>query len=588
MQTRFEGSTSTDTAEPQQPTFDPSLLFPGRRTPTAVHFDAFPMGRWEVAWLGNVGFPQRHAMFSQPTVTVVLRSLDDRSCAPTEIQVPIAQLFALYLGSIWQDKVRTDECSDVSESREISFLSDRAISCAVGVGLEDELNGQFMLPFSDFPYHSGHTKGWCLRVQMPRAIYVFPALELIRFYFGSSGSLLKHVFNPGFKVERVATENGLIDGLGKVTLAHDIPAASATDVARIAFDPRALAAARLVGFSLQAAAALDAYGKLYPKAALPFFGRTDMKVLGIPVQAQSALPRFVVQRIVSCGAAFPFQRLQFVASGTTKKRFEPKTGPATSESTSPHPPKAAVRRTTGPLVNSEPKRAASTQRMPLEHGNRFPDLSRKPVSRVDGDSARQVQLSHLPPVDFGSSGEGKSSAEGKRCDPTVNADQRKALWKFKSPLANWESYFLFLRWLAHQPWVGHLCFAPIDSRQAQPHYCALPELIDDDGVLIEGTLLRHGKQRLASAVNLLVDGQPIAIFSISPALESGDIALDVLTDFAFTAGGGLPAVAAILTKNGLVGTPLCLPVRLESHEVLERAGQALQRVVNQQRVKACH
>lgn len=547
MQSVIQGVAPSGDELASKPMFDPSVLFPHKKTPTPIHFDAFPMGRWEVVWLGDVSFRLRHLMYSQPTVSAVLRSLDGDNCKLTEIQVPIAQLFALYLGSIWQDKVRQDECNQATESRDISIWSDRTIPCAVGVALDEDLNGDFMLPFRDFPHHARHTKGWCLRVAMQHAIYIFPALELIRFYFGSSGSLLKHVFNPGFDVARLATDAQLNAGQAKVTLAHDIPAASAADVARIAFDPRALAFAKLVGSSLQAAAAIGDCGKLYPKATLPFSGRTDMKVVGITIQAEAITPRFLVQRIVSCSAAFPFRALQYVASGQNKQRVKQVHG--THSIDCGETPTQVVRRskTLGILANTEPQKNKTTQHLAFEDGSRFPDLSRKSVSRVDGETARQVQITHLPPVAFGSTGDGRSKSNGQRCEPTLSDDQRKLLWKFKAPTVEWAPYFRLLVWLSNQTTVEHLCFVPIDSRQAQPHYCALPELIDEDGVLIDETLLVEGTRRLASAVNLLIAGRPVALLSLAPTAKCSSVIVKMLMSYSFNVGCALPAVATTLT-----------------------------------------
>jgi hypothetical protein len=570
MQSITQGTPTSGDAPAAEKVFDPSLLSPKRKAPTPIHFDAFPTGRWEVVWLGDVSFRLRHRMHSQPTVSAVLRSLDMDDCRITEIQVPIAQLFALHLGSIWQDKVRQDECSQAIERRDISFGSERAIPCSVGVTLEDELNGIFMLPFSEFHYHSNHTKGWCLRVAMPRAIYIFPALELIRFYFGSSGSLLKHVFNPGFGLPRIASQVQLNSGLAKVTLAHDIPATSAADVARIAFDPRASAFAKLIGSSLQAASATDANAKLYPRATLPFSGRTEMKVIGIPVQPESITPRFVVQRIISCSAAFPFKELQYVASGQVKKRVEHV--PAIQQTACGDPVSNLIRIRSAPgvLTNTEPKKSKATQRLAFEDENRFPDLSRKPVSRVDGEMPRQVQISHLPPVAFGSTGDGNSTSHGLRCEPTLITDQRKLLWKFKTPSAEWASFFSLIGWLSDQTSVEHLCFVPIDSRQAQPHYCTLPELIDEDGVLINDTLNVDGRHRLASAVNMFIAGRPVALLSLAPTTMCNSIAVMVLVNYSFVSGGALPAVAAALTcKDDDV-----LQISLPKYSVIEDISDA--------------
>ena len=537
--------------------FDPSLLYP-KRSKTRVHFDAFPTGRWEVVWLGDVGYHSRHTMYSQPTVTIVLASLDEQAPRLSEIKLPVAQLFAAYLGSVWDDKVRTDEMSINTERRSIVLATGQAIPCAVGIGLEEELNGAFMLPFEDFPHHRGHTKSWCLRVALSEAIYVFPALELIRFYFGSSGSLLKQVFSPGLDVNRLATETSLHDGLAKVTLSHDMPSVSASDIARISFDKVAQAAAKLVGASLQSASSVDSYGKLYPRAAFPFSGRTELSVVGALIQAQSSKPRFLVQRIVSCSAPFPFKRLEYVASNQSKKQGIQSSGPHAEKEQNGKAQVAAKRRTSGPLANAEPKKSKATQNLILEPEARFVDLVRKPVCRVDGAAARHVLLSHLPPVAFGSTGDGTRASEGVRCDLTLDKDQRKMLWKFECPSKAWRPFFLFLKWLAGRPLVEHLSFVSIDSRQAEPHHWALPELVDEDGVMLDETVHLHGVPRLVSLVNVSIGGNNIALMSLSPRQMSDSVVFKFVPGFSFSKGCAMPEVAAILTcRLQSVAVTLC-------------------------------
>lgn len=534
--------------EMNQGRFDPSLLFP-KRSKAPVHFDAFPMGRWEVVWLGDVGYHSRRMMYSQPTVTVVLASLDEQSSRLSEIKLPVAQLFAVYLGSVWHDKVRTDEMSVDAERRTIVLTTRQAIPCAVGVGLEEELNGDFMLPFEDFSHHREHTKSWCLRVNLSEAIYILPALELIRFYFGSSGSLLKQVFSPGLDVNRLASDTSLHEGAAKLTLSHDMPSVSASDIARICFDQVAQVSARLVGASLQAASSVDSYGKLYPRATFPFSGRTELSIVGALVQGQSGKPRFLVQRIVSCSAPFPFKRLEYVASNPSKKREARSSASHAEKEQQGKAQIAAKRSISGPLANAEPKKSKATQNVVLETEARFVDLVRKPICRVDGAAARQVLLSHLPPVAFGSTGDGIVSSDGARCDLTLDKDQRKLLWKFKCPSKDWRPFFLFLRWLADRPLVEHLCFVPFDSRQAEAHCRALPELVDEDGVLLDETVHVQGAPRLACLVNVRMDGGRVALLSLSPRQLSDPIAFIVIPDFAFSRGCALPEIASVLTSR---------------------------------------
>lgn len=61
---------------------------------------------------------------------------------------------------------------------------------------EDGGKPTYLLPFSDFDGHRGHTGAFCARVKLPDgALLIVPCMELIRFYFGDSGLLLKRLFS---------------------------------------------------------------------------------------------------------------------------------------------------------------------------------------------------------------------------------------------------------------------------------------------------------------------------------------------------------------------------------------------------------
>ncbi len=146
-------------------------------------------------------------------------------------------------------------------------------------------------------------------------------MELIRFYFGSSSSLLSALFRPPLICDALFEQVKLnrITGHMMLDLAYGIKGASAEDVARIAGDPVAWSVAQYIGTScLRASTRREA---IYPVARFPFRGKTDLKVYGQWLNGgSSANGSFLVNRIVSCSHAFPFKRLSYKVNAFTSSR----------------------------------------------------------------------------------------------------------------------------------------------------------------------------------------------------------------------------------------------------------------------------
>ena len=112
-----------------------------------------------------------------------------------------------------------------------------------GRSVPDDQNApRHELPFHLFQRHSDHTKAFVARVQIDSgSVLLVPSMELVRFYFGSSGALLANMFS-GALGERHLYESAEKDpATGEVTLqlAAGLPGIAAATVARIAFNKTA-------------------------------------------------------------------------------------------------------------------------------------------------------------------------------------------------------------------------------------------------------------------------------------------------------------------------------------------------------------
>ncbi len=172
------------------------------------------------------------------------------------------------------------------------------------------------LPFERFRRHADHTLAYLARVSVaPGLVLLVPSMEIIRFYFGSSGALLGNIFSGAFAKDHlytVASKNA--DGVANITLAKNIPAMGAATVARIAFNPVARRQFQsIVNTGVRAAANREPW---YPRALFPFQGETDLTADGVWLEGAPERV-FLALRLVSCTHPFPFTKLYYKVDAET-------------------------------------------------------------------------------------------------------------------------------------------------------------------------------------------------------------------------------------------------------------------------------
>ena len=479
------------------------------------------MGRWRIVWLGDIAYQEPAR--TQPSITVVLESIGGQGFARvTETHVPIAQLFALRLGSVWQDKVLTDEVDAERTSLRVNFKTWKASTRPAGASVPDGSGESFLLPFETHPFHRDHTKSSCLTVEVDGRFVIFPAIELIRFYFGSSGSLLRKLFSANFEPGMLA-EHFSIDERRKasVILADDVAAASAQDVARIVLNEHAAAAARLISRSLvagRAGAREDV--KVYVKAAFPFAGDADLTIEGVEIPVAGGPSRLLVHQVVQCRARFPFSALEYVASSRRTSTSQLRESEIKAEAASGSRRRVGARRPAGAIEGREP-RATSPRQIKADSRGRFPDLESKAVWRSEAEVPERVDVRALSAAPFDSTGRGAGSAEGKSVELAREEGLPGRLAVLDSPCERWVPYFQFLAMLEVQQWVESMTFVRMNAEQVVDHYAALPfspahsegaatlQCPTDQGHHVDATTW-------ASLVNVRVGGSISSILSMSP------------------------------------------------------------------------
>jgi hypothetical protein len=488
----------------------------------SVRFKGMPNGRWRLVWHGDIGFHRTTGTWTQPTINVVLQRQDKADGAHVSASFAIAQLWALRLGSVWQD-TELVPIEHWGEERELTFPVADVGHCVAGVPLTSETGSDFLIPFSIFPHHRAHTRAQCLRVLVGDVHVILPAIEVIRFYFASSGRLIKSLFSSRFAADDLCISHRISHGDATVELAPDVPRSSGVDIARIVFSEEALRAARSVGRSLLAASSDQRGGRqsTYARAELPYLGTASLKVRGLPMTVEDGQPRFLVTEIVACSARFPWTNLNVIASLQSKGTGQSADGAASEAESNNKPAPSIARRVPGNSIDSREASSKSGLRFQgYARGMRFTDLWNKPVNDIDALQKKRVNVRSLPAAAFDSTGDGGSaSTDGRRVELFLK--DGCDLNFVQSPVEAWSSFFDLIRALDKEPWVQKIEYVQLPA-EFYWHYASLPEISDADGVILPETIgdsttgIEARTPRRASFVNLTVRSTSLAMISLAP------------------------------------------------------------------------
>ncbi len=385
----------------------------------------FPEGGdlWRVSWFGPIAFPNRYAKRSEPSVLVHLSKVTNPAVMgdPTRPVTPastaarsvkrwlsIGQAVLLRIGDLWQGQQwlsRPAYQEEKFSGLEVSLATTAIIKA--GSSLD---SGGFLIPMGEHPWHMENTHSYCLRVTLSGGRYlVLPAMELIRFYFGSSSALLSKLFSPPLQKEHLFSNLRRTVG-GRhmyLDIADGIPKQSAADIARIAGDNKAWFAAMNIGRSCLEATTKGA--DAYPVGLFPFEGMTDLAVSGQWLSQNGTEGKtFLVFRIMSCSHEFPFSKLT-ARCGSRPRRASRNIRCAPGDASVK--PVAAAHRPGNPrLVEADGSTKLERGNYQFESDRVFPDLLRKPVvRRVRLHEGSAVAVQGRPAVPDVATGEEGSS-----------------------------------------------------------------------------------------------------------------------------------------------------------------------------------
>jgi hypothetical protein len=363
----------------------------------APRISVLPKGAdpWRIDWFGDIAFPDRTVRRKQPSVLLHLSRVVDpvfrnnpaallspQSTLPPKFQrrvwVSVGTLILLRIGDIW-----TNGQLDIRPDYELETFPNIQIDTGTTTLVKAGLNldeGGFLLPMSDHPWHMQCTQSYCVKVSLPNSRQmIIPCMELTRFYFGSSSSLLTKLFLPPLVRESLFTNASMapMSSHLRIELAEKMSGASGADIGRISMDPIAARAAQLIGSSaLRASIAQQA---IYPQAVFPFEGKTDLiasgKWLSFGGQDKAT---FLVYHLRSCSHPFPFKSLRYEQKGVHSRRAPVPSQEHSEKTTRPHRHVAHDSRNQE-LVEKDPSNTLAPKSQELKEAPRFPDLKNKSI-----------------------------------------------------------------------------------------------------------------------------------------------------------------------------------------------------------------
>lgn len=387
---------------------------------------------WRIDWFGELLFPGGTNRRTQPCVRVVVSPvicdpLDNdqlltASATDTHKQtqrwLPISMLPYVRVGDIWQHGAHIISPTYQQESFTGINIS-RETTDFIKSGLP--IGNQYLLPLDQHPWHSRQTQSYCITVTLPNnKRIVITCIELIRFYFGSSSSLLHRLFTSQISFDHLWRNMHFDDILNHLNLklSDGISGAAAADIGRISCNIEAWNAARMIFNTCQKALLSDQ--PAYTYTGFPFTGKTDLLVSGkwLSYGAETN-STFVVYRIYSCSYPFPFSSLRYeVADSDKVKARKKQTG---NQAQPDETPKTGGNGTNGgkqTLSDENPGNSRAGKEHWIKEPPRFPDLIKKPVwrERYDTVDAPGIFLKLTPDDEYVSVGESIGNSKIRAVD----------------------------------------------------------------------------------------------------------------------------------------------------------------------------
>ena len=411
-----------------------------------LYIAAFPDddAYWRVDWFGEIAYPDRYTRRKHPSILIYLSKvtesnfsadpevlLQPHNTAPakgqTRIWVSVGTLMVLRIGDIWH-RQKLHLSPEYTRENFKKLWVGRNNTDFIKAGLNPDKAG-FLIPIPEHPWHMNATHSYCLMASLPdgRRLIV-PCVELIRFYFGSSSSLLRQIFSTQLRRENLYSEDRYDhkSGLLSFKLGHGMSGRSASDIGRLRLDPVAWRAATMVSVSMLKAKSTGE--PAFVQSFFPFEGNTFLDVSGKWLSFQGEPNQtFLVYGINSCTHSFPFKSLKYVTADT---RVKPQFTQHQQQNDKSEITGSSHDKKDQPLIEKDPSSTLQAKTKQVHQRERFPDLRGKPVWKERVLSlkewlAKKARASKGGAVEAGAIGEGGSSSRVRPTELEVLCQKNK-------------------------------------------------------------------------------------------------------------------------------------------------------------------
>ncbi|WP_046157834.1 hypothetical protein [Chromobacterium vaccinii] len=277
---------------------------------------------WRVDWFGGV---ERNPQIpSEPKIQLIISPVVDGAIdyaasnsvnheERSSISIGIGQLPLITIGSLWQNRHCLIESAGKTKVFENLVISPKT---ALLVKSDALVGGQ---PLVRKKYHQigAGLAANCLAIEWQGDPYgiIIPTAEVIRFYYATSTDLAKAIFAGDFRHELGSIVNPTQCGYIKqenrciLKLRKEFADADAWTIGRILNSHEAFNGAVLVHDSM-IKQAVQSKSRLYPEAAFPFVGETNLRVRMKAMRSPDEKRwRFIVFALEHCTGPFPFSAI---------------------------------------------------------------------------------------------------------------------------------------------------------------------------------------------------------------------------------------------------------------------------------------
>jgi hypothetical protein len=340
-----------------------------------------------VAWFADVSHPGETGKRPYIKICLAQRHGDGQfhwrgSNGPlSSVSVPAAFLREFRIGDVWSNGAVVGPISLQAAELALDIQQETCEVVPCGRSFASAVSAKtHELPFPLFDWHAGHTMSYVAKVKISATeLLVVPVVELVRFYFGSSGALLSRLLSGTGAMETLYMSKrfSVRQQTGYLTLGPDLPGTSASAIGRIAFSSAAHKAARWI----ESSGVTSASRKLpwYPRSTFPFIGKTNLRAEGIWVDREDAKV-FIAFRLKSCSHPFPYERLFYWTEAQASRPIATELARAEQSNDRKTPNSHSE------LNHGFPGGGDSMQQVSSSIGEvAFPDLVGKIVRRVRGE-----------------------------------------------------------------------------------------------------------------------------------------------------------------------------------------------------------